>query len=504
MRKMTKTAVTLAAMSAMTIASASLAFAATSQRDQLSAVENPAAAANPNSGKWAGNNADGWTFTPADEKKLANTWAEIDGVWYYFHKDGIMARDELVYMEGETYYFTPTGAMAVGWYAFDNDSDVLYDYDLDVQDNIDDINNPVFRNREDAYDTIWMYFYSDGKAADDEWVNPGSGLWYYFDDIVMACGDYDHAVGNAYYGFAEDGHMYVGWEQNVVNAHIKAPNKEENSWYYYDSNGKKFNVVAENNGFGWKKIDGKWYCFREQEENNTEQDFSVGTLIIKAYFNNGVTADDKAEYYYVDKNGVMATGVVSVEKSALYVKDADDWTNQTKVESMHDEYGTKGDTWDVLFGSDGKAKEGWDGNRYYANMGATNTKSFNKDSYAVTGYTKKGMVLKGALVKEAFINKSDHIYYVDKYGDKVVNHALQVGTANGYLGTSDNITGVDNFQADDTGRYKAFVLFNSKGEAYEDVALGRTVKVGSKKYVAVDTYDDAGRDITLFMYENLN
>ena len=114
MRKMTKTAVTLAAMSAMTIASASFAFAA-NQRDQLSAVENPAAAANPNSGKWEGNNADGWTFTPADENKLKNTWAEIDGVWYYFHKDGIMARDELVYMEGETYYFTPTGAMAVGW-----------------------------------------------------------------------------------------------------------------------------------------------------------------------------------------------------------------------------------------------------------------------------------------------------------------------------------------------------------------------------------------------------
>ena len=48
------------------------------------------------------------------------------------------------------------------------------------------------------------------------------------------------------------------------------------------------------------------------------------------------------------------------------------------------------------------------------------------------------------------------------------------------------------------------MLFNSKGEAYEDVALGRTVKVGSKKYVAVDTYSDAGRDVTLFMYENLN
>ena len=336
MRKMTKTAVTLAAMSAMTIASASLAFAA-AQRDQLNAVENPASTSNPNSGKWEGNNADGWTFTPADEKKLANTWAEIDGVWYYFHKDGYMAQDELVYLEGETYYFTPNGAMATGWYAFDKDSDVLYDYDLDVQDNIDDINNPVFKNAGDAYDTVWMYFYSDGKAADDEWVNPGSGLWYYFDDIVMACGDYDHEIGNAYYGVAEDGHMYVGWEQNVQNSHIKAPNKEDDSWYYYDVNGKKFDVKKENNGYGWKKFDGKWYCFKYEEVidvNGNVEYISVGTLITNAYFNNGVTAYDKVDYYYVDKNGVMATGVVSVGKDDLCIKTGIDWNYQTTVKEQ--------------------------------------------------------------------------------------------------------------------------------------------------------------------------
>ncbi len=513
MRKMTKTAVTLAAMSAMTIASASLAFAA-AQRDQLNAVENPAATSNPNSGKWEGNNADGWTFTPADEKKLANTWAEIDGVWYYFHKDGIMARDELVYMEGETYYFTPTGAMAVGWYGFDNDSDVIYNYELNIEDNIADINNPVFKNAADAYDTVWMYFYSDGKAADDEWVNPGFDLWYYFDDIVMACGDYDHEIGNAYYGFAEDGHMFVGWEENSENYHIKVPDKNESTWYYYDVNGKKFNVNAENNGYGWKKIAGKWYCFREEDSGDAH---SVGTLITNTYFNNKATADTSEdadpskdpEYYYVDSNGLMATGVVSVSKEAYYVTAVSGW-NANHRKKLKD---CGGDTWDVLFNSNGTAKEGWSETRYYASMNPNNVLGFDKEDYIVEPYAEKGKVLKGALVKNAFISKSSNLYYVDKYGDKMVNHALQVGAAD-VTKTNGNITGLSTFVADDidnSNPYKAYILFNSKGEAYSDIEVGREIRIGSKKYTAVGTYteissikDYSKLNVTLFIYDNKN
>ena len=81
MRKMTKTAVTLAAMSAMTIASASLAFAATSQVDGLTAIKaETQTTTGPDTGLWNGDNRDGWTFTTDDGIKLKNTWAEIDDI----------------------------------------------------------------------------------------------------------------------------------------------------------------------------------------------------------------------------------------------------------------------------------------------------------------------------------------------------------------------------------------------------------------------------------------
>ena len=55
------------------------------------------------------------------------------------------------------------------------------------------------------------------------------------------------------------------------------------------------------------------------------------------------------------------------------------------------------------------------------------------------------------------------------------------------------------------------LFYNSKGEAYEDVAIGRTVKVGSKKYIAVDEYEvtlenDSNKKVkvTLFVYDNIN
>ncbi len=528
MRKMTKTAVTLAAMSAMTIASASLAFAATSQRDQLSAVENPAAAANPNSGKWEGNNADGWTFTPADEKKLANTWAEIDGVWYYFHKDGYMAQDELVYLEGETYYFTPNGAMATGWYAFDKDSDVLYDYDLDISKNIDDIQNKVFKDHEDAYETVWMYFNADGKAKDDEWYQADSGLWYRFDDIVMVCGDYDHEINGARYGFAEDGHMYVGWERNYVDKGITAPNKDDKTWYWYDSNGKKFDA-DDNNGFGWKKIDGKWYCFKAGGDD-TAHEYSAGTLITKTFFANDRAAAGNSDFYYVDSNGVMATGVVTVDKGAKMVDAKYEWTGTTgKVESYYID-----SNWDVYFNNDGKAQaDKWTGNRFYAGVKSGKVNILADDyvitpyadySVSVTGYDnyeKKDAAadIKGALVKNAFVTTDNNTYYVDKYGDKVTSGAVQIGYVCVQKTTPNNKTvyvSASNFelfdseaaaevkQAADEIICKAYVVLDSKGIAYDDVDKDRTVTAGSKKYVSTGEDVTALNDAYLFFYYNRN
>ena len=209
MRKMTKTVVTLAAMSAMTVAAGSMAFAAT---NSYTATGKDAEVTATGTGDWDGDDVNGWTFTPTDGTKLKGTWAEINGVWYYFEKDGIMAQNKLLYLEGETYFFNADGSMmANGWVGFDKDDDILYDYDLDIDENIDDIQNKVFKNHEDAYETVWMYFNADGTAKDDEWFQADSGLWYRFDDIIMVCGDFDHEINGSRYGFDENGAMSVSY-----------------------------------------------------------------------------------------------------------------------------------------------------------------------------------------------------------------------------------------------------------------------------------------------------
>ena len=55
MRKMTKTAVTLAAMSAMTVATASMAFAAEKQEPNISSIAREEEAVNTSAvGEWSG------------------------------------------------------------------------------------------------------------------------------------------------------------------------------------------------------------------------------------------------------------------------------------------------------------------------------------------------------------------------------------------------------------------------------------------------------------------
>ena len=422
-----------------------------------------------------------------------------------------MAEDELVYLEGETYYFHPDGRMqADGWVSFSEDSDVVYDYGLDVEEYKDDVVNNVTSN---PYSKVWMYFNADGTAYDDEWAEivdekTGGALHYYFDDIIMVAGDYDHDVNGTVYGFGTDGHMFVGWEQNYEDLMKTAPNRDDECWYYYEKNGKKF-TADKGDGYGWKQIEGEWYCFEEEGA-------SCGTLIVNAYFINSKAGTGNADYYYVDKNGVMATGVVTVDKDALYVTEDYDWADNKKVKNVTD---SKSVT--AWFGSDGKAKTGWNGDSYYAGMNPENIWEFdtNKtpDMDVVTGSAvadgNNFKAIKGALVKSAFVDK-DGYFYVDKYGDKVVNSAIEVGkfaidTTTKLSKITDDMVVAGNFTASveatssNENEAKAYVLCNSKGEIYEagDVDATRTVKIGAKKYVATDA-EFCGMQV--FIYVNNN
>ena len=514
MRKMTKTAAVVAAMSALTVASASVAFAAVDQRTNLSSLGKEAAADAAAVGEWDETD-DGWTFT-VDGDELAGTWAEIDGAWYYFHKDGIMAEDELVYLEGETYYFHPDGRMqADGWISLNGDGDEIYEYGLDIEEYDKDIRNAVDGA---SYDKVWMLFNADGTAYDDEWATivdetTGGKLHYYFDDIIMVCGDYDHDVNGTIYGFGADGHMFVGWEQNYDDQMKSAPNKDADVWYYYATNGKKF--VAENKyaekdddveeGFAWKEIDDNWYCFMN-EEIVTGGD-SCGTLICDVYFCNNELGSGNDKYYYVDKKGVMQTGVKSLAKDTKYV--TGDWASSTKTKAATE----------ILLKSSGEANpNAWSGDSFYAKSIPSNVWTFESNTEGVKDKEDaKYADIVAHLVKSAFVYKND-MYLIDKYGDKVENSAIQVGMI-----TIDGEGKISFDQgADDKSQkytYKAYVLANSKGVIYEsddvEVEDGRTVKVGAKKYTPVDftvdltdkkANDGAGETYKLqvFYYANEN
>lgn len=442
---------------------------------------------------WQGNDADGWYYYQNGTKLTG--WQQIRGIWYWFDKAGLMAQDKLVYISGETYYFNPSGAMATGWYAFDRDSDIIYDYDLDVEEVIADIRNPVFRDAEDAYETVWMYFHRNGKAADDEWIQSDvSGLWYYFDDLLMVCGDFDHEIGSSRYGFDENGAMLVGWNYNYNNQSILAPNKSSTTWYYYESDGKKFNVDSADNRFGWKKINGKWYCFKS--ELNLASGNSVGTLIVDTFFNNGVTADTVKDFFYVDKNGAMATGVTSISKDSGYVENRGDWGAGRKISDLSDK------AIEVYFNRDGRAAAGTlYNNRYYAEISDENVKAFDAKTFAVSGYTVN---FAASLVKSCFVMQDDDTYYMDKYGDKLTSSALQIG----YVTVTETAGIPDySFSVKSTGaanEYKAYLLFDNKGIARDDVTAGRTATVGSKKYystgIAYET--KGGVDNAVIFYYN--
>lgn len=461
----------------------------------LGAASMTMAAGNQNG--WNKNSDGEWTYI--EQGKKVTGFQQIDNIWYYFDRTGIMAQDELITVAGETYYMNPAGAMATGWYRFDKDSDILYDYNIDVDDFIDNIQNPVFKTREEAYETVWLYFHKNGTGAVDEWVQSDvSGLWYYFDDLLMVSADFDHIIGNNRYGFDENGAMLVGWNYNYNNQSLLAPNKDSKTWYYYESNGKKFDVDSVDNRFGWKKIDGKWYCFKS--ELNLASGDSVGTLIVDTFFNNGAAADNESDFFYVDKDGVMATGVTTISKDAGYVENRSDWGSSSKKIS---DYTNK--SIEVFFDKNGKAKpEVFERNRYYAEINDPNVKEFDTKTYAVTG---SSIIFKASLAKDAFVELDNNTYYVDKYGDKLTSHALQIG----YV-TVTTTGGVDSYSFSATptnaaNEYRAYAVFDGKGIAHDNVAATRTAAAGSKKYIStgIDYNTQGGVDhVTIFYYNNKN
>jgi len=171
-------------------------------------------------------NVTNWVYANADGS-LAIGWKKIDGKWYYFWKDGTMARNVVVWFnKGDSKYdaygFNKSGAMIEnGWFM-----------DPDTEGGTED----------------WYYFGADGLSKKG-WLKD-KGKWYYLDadyGIMYHYGFELMSDGKTYYLDPTTGAMATGWKQI------------DDVWYFFKDSGAR----AEKE---WVKSGSAWYYLKEEGE----------------------------------------------------------------------------------------------------------------------------------------------------------------------------------------------------------------------------------------------
>ena len=216
-----------------------------------------------------------WVYYDRNGDKVTDKWAKSGNNWYYLDGNGEMAVDQLI-EDGDNYYYVDiNGVMAANqWVAIDNED----------------------AGEDDEPEHYWYYFQANGKAytnGDNSKVSLKTinGKKYAFDDEgKMLYGwveegnaerldnsDNDAVIKNNptyYFGGEDDGAMTTGWLEidvtydEATNDDYKytaaAFNDDEDQtrWFYFKSNGKM--VKAENGDRTKDKtINGKKYAFDE-------------------------------------------------------------------------------------------------------------------------------------------------------------------------------------------------------------------------------------------------
>ena len=232
---------------------------------------------------------DYWYYYYADGS-YATGFQTIDGKQYYFNSyNGQMYSDYYDSVYGGAYLFSESGAMVKGGWAKHNGK--------------------------------WYYAGNDGLLLGG-WQQIGNS-WYYFhtSDHYMYVGA--HEISGKMYYFSESGAWVskAGWQSVSISY------GEGKRWFYNDANGTPVT--------GWKKIDGTWYYFDEND----------------GYMYTG------AHYIYEDEKWFLFAS------SGAWVSQPG-WQSYTYIEKF---FGKQEKDW-VYLNSDGSLVTGWNkinGTWYY-------------------------------------------------------------------------------------------------------------------------------------------
>ena len=210
-----------------------------------------------------------WVYYDRNGDKVTDKWAKSGNNWYYLDSNGEMAVDTLI-EDGDNYYYVDVdGVMAANqWVAIDNED----------------------AGQDDEPEHYWYYFQANGKAlkqgdSSNVALKTVNGKKYAFDDEGKMLYGWvaadnaeriDNSDGDAfkdgvyYFGGEDDGAMTTGWllmditYDEATSDYEIAPafneDEDQSRWFYFKSNGKKVYSTSTDETKD-KTINGKKYTF---------------------------------------------------------------------------------------------------------------------------------------------------------------------------------------------------------------------------------------------------
>ena len=435
-----------------------------------------------------------WVYYDRNGDKVTDKWAKSGNNWYYLDSNGEMAVDTLI-EDGDNYYYVDVnGVMAANqWVAIDNED----------------------AGQDDEPEHYWYYFQANGKAlkqgdSSNVALKTVNGKKYAFDDEGKMLYGWvaadnaeriDNSDGDAfkdgvyYFGGEDDGAMTTGWllmditYDEATSDYEIAPafndDEDQSRWFYFKSNGKKV-YSSSTDETKDKTINGKKYTFDQYGAMVAEWSLDIK----KASTNLGTS-----NFADVEKTGSSA----KYSQSWRYFNSVEDgarvskgWFKVVSAEYLNqDKYNDDEDAWYYADGS---------GNLY---AGEFKTIKGKKYAFRTDGRMINGLkfIQKDANGNITDVKADDDDNYNFDTEDDFIKNATGYYAANGYNcyyfgGGEDgamktnktNIT-IDgdsfNFYFEKSGSNKGAGLTGEKDDKY--YLAGMLVKAGSdEKYQVVE------------------
>ena len=430
-----------------------------------------------------------WVYYDRNGDKVTDKWAKSGNNWYYLDGNGEMAVDQLI-EDGDNYYYVDVnGVMAANqWVAIDNEN----------------------AGEDDEPEHYWYYFQANGKAlkqgdSSSVALKTVNGKKYAFDDegkmlygwvSADSAERIDNTDGDAfkegdyYFGGEDDGAMTTGWllmdityDEATTDYEI-APafneDEDQSRWFYFKSNGKKV-ASSDSDETKDKTINGKKYTFD-----------NYGAMVAEWSLDKEKASKNVASVSAVEKTGSSA----QYSQSWRYFNSVEDgsrvskgWFKVVPAEYLNEsKYNDDEDAWYYADGS---------GNLYAGEFKTIKGKkyAFRNDGRMVSGLKFIRKDEDGLTVKAA----DDDVYNFDTEDDFIENasgyYALNGfdcyyfgGSEDGAMKTNKTSITIDgdsfNFYFEKSGSNKGAGVNGEKDDKF--YLAGMLIKAGSdEKYQVV-------------------